>query len=197
MGNSWPSGRQIGLGGLGASTQDYLNIISQYESNNRNIPNYNYGQLTPSGQLQTAQGYYQITDTNWSNIAPLLGIDTVQYPNAMSAPQSVQAQVATYLLTQTTAGISNWTNYNSNLFNALASAGLQTSGAVVDTSNLNTYPVPGSIIDVSGSDAALPTSDLLSGVGADLSQVLGTDPTTSLVLLAVVGAAAVAWVAMS
>jgi hypothetical protein len=153
--------------GLGQTTQDYLSLISQYESNNQNVPNYKYG---PG---YTAQGYYQITQTNWLNIAPKLGIDTSVYPNAMSAPEDVQAQVATYLLTETPAGISNWSNYNPQLMGALNSAGLQTSGAIVD---------------VSGDGAAASTQSIMDSLTASAG-IDVTNPTTDLFLLAAAGAA--------
>ena len=156
---------------VGQSTQDYLNLIAQYESNNQNIPNYAYD------PTHTAQGYYQITNQNWQSIAPVLGIDLNQYPTAMSAPQSVQAQVATYLLTQTPGGISNWSNYNPQLMAALQSAGFQTSGALTD---------------LSGAAAQAPTADILSQLEA-MGQNFGidlTNPATDIVLALAVGALA-------
>lgn len=167
-----------------ASTQDYLSLISQYESGNQNIVNYKFGQLTPQGLPQTAQGYYQITDQNWNNVAPLLGIDTSLYPNARSAPQSVQAQVATYLLTQTPAGISNWSNYNANLTAALSAAGLQTSGPVGATVASYTAPGAGPLIDLSGAAAATPTADLLNQLDASVASTFGISDGSGLALVA-------------
>jgi hypothetical protein len=155
---------------LAQSTQDYLAMISQYESGNRNIPNYKYG---PGF---TAQGYYQITNTNWQNIAPILGIDTNQYPTAMSAPQDVQAQVATYLLTQTPAGISNWSNYNPQLQAALSSAGMQTSGALVD---------------ISGASAATPTSSILDQLSQAGLPIDTSSPVTGVLVAGGLGLAAI------
>ena len=166
--------------GLGQSTQDYLNLISQYESANQNVPNYKYG---PGF---TAQGYYQITNTNWTNIAPQLGIDLSQYPTAMSAPQNVQAQVATYLLTQTPGGISNWSNYNPQLMAALNAGGLQTSGAVTP-SNAPSAP----LFDLSGSAANTPTSSLMDTLTTDASTV-GIDLTNPVVDVVMAAAAALA-----
>ena len=157
-----------------ASTQDYLNLISQYESGNQNIPNYQYG---PGS---TAQGYYQITNTNWLAIAPQLGIDTSVYPNAMSAPQSVQAQVATYLLTQTPAGVSNWTSYNGNLAAALSAAGLQTSGTV----GISSYASgTGPLVDLSGAAAATPTADLLNQLDTTAASIFGLPDSGGLAIL--------------
>ena len=172
---------------LGATaTQSYLNLISQYESGNQNIPNYQYGPDT------TAQGYYQITNTNWLAYAPQVGIDTSVYPSAMTASQAQQAQVAAYLLTQTPAGISNWSNYNSKLYAALVASGMQTAGTVTD----GTGPFP--VFDLSGSAANQPTSQILSQIEQslpDLSQY-GIDPGTELAILAL-GAAGVIALAVS
>lgn len=162
-----------------ASTQTYLDLISQYESNNRNVPNYKFG----TGY--TAQGYYQITNDNWLKIAPQLGIDTSQYPNAMSAPQDVQAQVANYLLTQTPAGIANWANYNPKLNSALTAAGLQTAGPVSDTA------AAGALVDLSGSAAATPTASIMDQLSAQLATA-GVDvssPGTALLVAAGLAAA--------
>lgn len=137
-----------------ASTQPYLDLISQYESNNQNVPNYKFG---PGF---TAQGYYQITNKNWNNIAPLLGIDTSVYPDAMHAPQDVQAQVANYLLTQTPGGISNWSNYNPRLASALTAAGLQTSGQLTDA----VASASGALVDLSGNAAATPTASIMDQI---------------------------------
>jgi hypothetical protein len=85
-----------GVGGAAAAARvwqasfrnrdDDVGLISLYESGNRNIPNYRYD------ATHTAGGYYQITDTTWREIAPLVGAG--QYPNAMSAPYDVQTRVA-------------------------------------------------------------------------------------------------------
>lgn len=168
-----------------ASTQDYLNLISQYESGNQNIPNYQFG---PG---KTAQGYYQITNENWNNVAPLLGIDTSVYPDAMHAPQLLQAQVATYLLTQTPAGISNWSNYNPNLAAALSAAGLQTSGPVGLMVGSYTAPGAGPLVDLSGAAAATPTADLLNQLDTSLASTFGVSDGTGAVLVALGIAAAV------
>lgn len=178
-----------------ASTQDYLNLISQYESGNQNKVNYLYGQLTPQGLPQTAQGYYQITNENWNNIAPVLGINTSVYPNAMSAPQSVQAQVASYLLTQTPAGISNWSNYNPQLAAALAAAGMQTSGPVSDFGISSSPGGGGPLVYISGAAASTPTASILNQLESNVGNALGVDPATGGLLLA--AGIAAAWVILA
>lgn len=163
-----------------ASTQNYLSLISQYESGNQNIPNYQYD------ATHTAQGYYQITNSNWNAYAPLVGINTTQYPNAMSAPANLQTQVANYMLTETPAGISNWSDYNPQLLSALSAAGMQTSGTVSGgIPGSNTQP----LIDLSGSGATASTSDILSSIESSISSVDLTNPTADIALLAAAGVA--------
>lgn len=164
-----------------ASTQSYLDLISRYESGNQNVPNYRYG---PG---YTAQGYYQITNTNWTNIAPILGIDTSVYPTAMSAPPDLQAQVANYLLTQTPAGISNWSNYNPQLASALAAAGMQTAGPVADGSTA----VSGALVDLTGNAAGTPTANIMDQISTQLATA-GMDissPGTAMLIAAGLAAA--------
>ncbi len=50
-----------------------------------------YGPVTSSGQ---ALGAYQITTGTWNDFAPGAGVSLAQYPNAATAPLSVQTQVA-------------------------------------------------------------------------------------------------------
>jgi hypothetical protein len=94
-----------------------LPIISQYESSNSNVPN----QMGPNGTpLSTASGYYQIINGTWQQFAPQVGVDLNQYPTAMSAPQSVQTQVAGAIYNA--QGFSPWSS-NTNLMNAVANYG--------------------------------------------------------------------------
>jgi hypothetical protein len=76
----------------------------------------------------SAQGYFQITNTTWKEFAPDAGVDLGKYPNALSAPYEVQKAVARNIVT--TSGVQHWTNYNSNLRQAVAFAGLPTSGPI-------------------------------------------------------------------
>lgn len=109
-GTSAPSsGADLG-GGLsagGALTRDQtLDLIEQDESGGRNIPNYRYD----SGH--TAQGYDQITDTNWRNLAPGLGVTS---SHAMDASHDDQRRVADKLLGPNMEGVGNWSNFNPKL----------------------------------------------------------------------------------
>lgn len=92
---------------------DTLDLIRKFESSGQNVPNYEFG---PG---KTAQGFYQITNTNWKDYGPAVGVDLKQYPNAMAAPEDVQRKVANHLLTQTPKGIRNWTDDNPQLKAAL------------------------------------------------------------------------------
>lgn len=85
-----------------------LGLITKYEAGGRNVPNY------INDRRHTAQGYYQITNTNWRRIAPALGITA---PNAMSATLEEQTRVALHL--RRASGLGNWTRYNPRLRGAL------------------------------------------------------------------------------
>ena len=101
---------------------DVLPLIMQYESGGQNVPNYRYD------PTHTAQGYYQITNSTWGDVAP--GVGAGQYPNAMSAPFDVQTAVASALLQQ--RGLQPWST-NQPLMNAVGSAsagGLPTNGTI-------------------------------------------------------------------
>lgn len=101
---------------------DILALVRQYETGGgtnpagANVLNYRYD------ATHTASGYYQITNTNWNAYAPGQGIDTNQYPTAISAPYDAQTSVANYLLTSTPQGVGNWSNYNPQLASALNTA---------------------------------------------------------------------------
>lgn len=97
--------------------RNQLGLILKYESGGRNVMNYegvNRGldPRTPKGF--TAQGYYQMLNSNWNRIAPKLGIKT---KNAMASSLEDQTRVALHLLRH--GGIGNWRNYNPALRRAL------------------------------------------------------------------------------
>jgi hypothetical protein len=95
-----------------------LGLILKYESKGRNVMNYmgraqHLDPATPKGY--TAQGYFQMLNSNWNRIAPKLGIKT---KNAMAASLEDQTKVALYLLRH--GGVGNWANFNPALRAALA-----------------------------------------------------------------------------
>lgn len=111
-GGSGGTGAPIGVPAgvsMTATERNQLGLILKYESGYRNVPNY------INDQTHTAQGYYQLTNTNWRRIAPMLGITA---PNAMSASLEDQTRVAHYLLRH--GGIQNWSNFNPRLRGALS-----------------------------------------------------------------------------
>ena len=87
-----------------------LALISKYESQGKNVPNYMF---QPGF---TAEGYYQVTHTNWRHIAPVFGINATR---PMGGSGADQAAVALYLMRR--SGLQNWTNYNPRLRQAMAS----------------------------------------------------------------------------
>jgi hypothetical protein len=88
--------------------RNFLALAQHHESKGRNVPNYRFD---PG---HTAQGYYQITNTNWRNLAPKLGITA---PSAMAATKEEQTRVALALLRE--SGQGNWTRYNAALRGAI------------------------------------------------------------------------------
>jgi hypothetical protein len=102
----------VGLIALGVSAAAHaqlcpLDLVAQDESGHRNIPNYRYD------ATHTAAGYWQITDTNWRHYAPLVDIDLAKWPNALSAPEQLQGQVAGIMRAQ--RGCLPWVPYNARL----------------------------------------------------------------------------------
>jgi len=71
---------------------DFLTALMQAESNGQNV----YSKVDPdlAGPNSRSQGYYQITTPTWQTYGSKAGINLDQYPNAMSAPQEIQARVA-------------------------------------------------------------------------------------------------------
>jgi hypothetical protein len=81
-----------GAPSTGVYQPSQLDIIAHVESGNRNIPqrihDVNTDRGTPAG------GNFQFIDPTWRRQAVKAGVDINKYPTAMSAPPSVQAQVA-------------------------------------------------------------------------------------------------------
>lgn len=70
----------------------FVDALATIESNNRNIPS--GVDKDYSGQPGSkSQGFFQIDTPTWQQFAAKAGVDTTKYPNAMSAPPAVQAQV--------------------------------------------------------------------------------------------------------
>jgi hypothetical protein len=85
----------------GGAVESALDEIAQKESGNRNI---HQGLVSPS--ISSAQGFFQITNATWRDFAPS---DVVaKYPTAMSAPYTVQRDVARNILTSPRGGPERW-----------------------------------------------------------------------------------------
>ena len=69
-----------------------LDVIAHVETGDRNIPQAIHDRNTDRGT--PAQGNFQFITPTWQRFAPKAGVDLKLYPTAMSAPPSVQAQVA-------------------------------------------------------------------------------------------------------
>lgn len=105
-------------GGVAMTPLDAMTI--KYESGGQNILQQ---KVDPS--ISTASGLEQITNSTWRSFAPKAGVDLNQFPTAMSAPPNVQLAVG-HQIQMSPSGVSNWTNYNPALRNALVGTGYDT-----------------------------------------------------------------------
>lgn len=118
QGASQPPARASTGGGIGREAA--LDAIMNFESGGRNIPQQVVGPnggFNPSTGTVTgpssAQGYFQMIDPTWRRAAELAGVDTKQYPTAMSAPYEIQRKVAGALYDKN--GFADWAPYNAKL----------------------------------------------------------------------------------
>lgn len=81
-----------GVSGIGTPSGGFMGALHEAESGNRNI--LSAVDPDPSGPGTRSQGYDQINVPTWLEFAPKAGVDTARYPTPMSAPESVQDQVA-------------------------------------------------------------------------------------------------------
>ncbi|WP_267428055.1 hypothetical protein [Methylobacterium sp. GC_Met_2] len=103
-----------------ADERNTLGLIQKYESHGQNTMNY-VGQrqgLSPlAAKGYTAQGYYQILNSNWRRLAPGLGIKA---PNAMAGSLEEQTRVALALLRGSGGKPKDWAPFNPSLRAAIA-----------------------------------------------------------------------------
>jgi hypothetical protein len=97
------------ISGMTEHERNFLALAEKYESRGRNVMNY------IGDARHTAQGYWQLTNQNWTRLAPQLGITA---PDAMHATRREQAMVA--LALDRESGEQNWLKYNANLRAAVA-----------------------------------------------------------------------------
>lgn len=149
-----------------------LPLIAQYESGNQNIANVPLPGAAPS----TASGYYQIINGTWQQYAA--GVPGAsQYPTAMSAPQSVQTQVAAAIYNA--QGLGPWSS-NAPLVSAITAAG---GAPVSDTTGADTAPM-----GVGGGNAGAAVNQ---GGGLGTSIIAGVWEVVSRGTLILIGAALV------
>jgi hypothetical protein len=93
------SGLGPGSGGVGGGaavgSSSFLDALADIESGNSNI--YSKVDRDVAGPNSRSQGYFQINTPTWREFAGKAGVDLNKYPNAMSAPRAVQAQVASII----------------------------------------------------------------------------------------------------
>lgn len=116
--NSGPSATAVpNIEGMTSEEKNFLGLVLQHESAGKNTMNYmgkSQGIDPEQAKGYTAQGYYQILNSNWRRLAPKLGIKA---RNAMAASLEDQTKVALALLRE--SGQGNWTNWNPKLRRAV------------------------------------------------------------------------------
>lgn len=106
-----------------------LDAIMKFESGGKNIHQnvvpagggFNPSTGTVTGP-SSAQGYFQMITPTWRSAAQLAGIDTSQYPTAMTAPYELQRKAAAALYAK--EGFAPWAPYNAALRAHIAKNGL-------------------------------------------------------------------------
>lgn len=100
--------------------RNILGLVQKYESHGGNTLNYvgrRQGISPLAARGYTAQGYFQILNSNWRRLAPKLGIAA---PNAMAGTLEEQTRVALALLRGAGGKPSDWAPFNPALRRALA-----------------------------------------------------------------------------
>ena len=143
-GSGGGSGAALGVPNVGPMTADERNklgLIMKYEGGYKNQMNYAgkaQGLDPNTAKGSTAQGYFQILNSNWRRLAPKLGIKTT---NAMSSSLEEQTKVALALMRENPnkpgGGIQNWTNYNPRLRSALARGEQAPAGGVPNVASID------------------------------------------------------------
>jgi hypothetical protein len=98
-----PADSSATSGGGGGGGGSFLSALAEIESGDKNIVSGvdtdSQGRTAAQGgnASEISQGHFQIQTATWRDFAKQAGIDINQYPNAMSAPREVQAQVASVI----------------------------------------------------------------------------------------------------
>lgn len=164
-GDSSSSASVPNVQGMTADERNKLGLIMKYESHGRNVMNYEgraRGLDPATAKGYTAQGYYQILNSNWRRLAPKLGINA---KNAMAATLEEQTRVALALLRE--SGIGNWSNYNPALRRALLrgedagawARSIGTAGSINGASGIATGAVGAASLSTTANDNRATTSN--------------------------------------
>jgi hypothetical protein len=166
---------EIQGGGSTSGISSLAALVRKYETGSTAG---NYTILNQSG-TSTASGAYQFTNPTWRSYASQIGVDTKQYPTAMSAPPAVQDAVFVQAVKKN--GLNDWTcegcnpALTSHLANNPGDAYLPISDGGTDTvprnvadapppNNPNTYPGTGAEGINTAPDASGAVGDLSAGV---------------------------------
>lgn len=184
MGEPATSGSNLRQGGAinqsfdtmmgGSRVERFLDLAMHHESGFRNI----HQNIIPAGGgynpstgsitgPSSAQGYLQITNQTWRSFAPLAGVSTRDFPNAMSAPYEVQRAVGRAIVT--TSGTQHWMPYNANLRAAALKEGFPMRGPIRDETQF----------DIGVAQNAIPRAEELTTVSEKATR-LGTGSLPSL-----------------
>lgn len=123
---------------MSGSFGSLADLVKHFESSGGN-----YSAVNPTSG---ASGAYQFVPSTWHQYASQIGVDTVQYPTAASAPPAVQDAVFTQAVSK--RGLGDWTcpGCNPGLSSYLASnpdaANLPISSATAPTSLLAQHNAP-------------------------------------------------------
>lgn len=152
-----------------AQERNTLGLIMKHESGGKNTMNYvgkAQGLDPNTAKGYTAQGYYQLLNSNWRRLAPKLGIKTT---NAMSSSLEDQTRVALALMRE--SGVKNWSNYNPALRAALARGDKAPEGTVPSVAPSSGAGGAASPKTAASADGAPEPTDG-KGVNGDLMRVI-------------------------
>lgn len=153
-GGGGPRASVPSIAGMTPDERNFLGLVLQHESAGRNTMNYvgrNQGIDPTQAKGYTAQGYYQMLNSNWNRLAPKLGIKT---KNAMASSLEDQTKVALALLRE--SGKGNWVNWNPKLRAAVARG--DSAGKWGETVPDGSGYVDPMMVNVSGAKAAALTT---------------------------------------
>ena len=144
-----------------------LDAIMKFESGGKNV----HQNIVPAGGgfnpstgtvtgPSSAQGYFQMITPTWRSAAKMAGIDTEQYPTAMTAPYEVQRKAAAALYAK--EGFKPWAPYNAALRSHIAKNKLASNDADMPAADAAVAEAP-----VGSGGFAVPPAPVASVPGDD------------------------------